>query len=69
MMNSDTQRYFADLGLRLVQLRTSHGHSQKDAAIAVGVSQQAMRAYEAGERRPSILILLKLASFHQVDFE
>lgn len=68
-MHSDSKPYFAALGQRLAQLRVSHGHSQGDVAKAVGVSQQAMCAYEAGERRPSILTLVKLARFHHVDFE
>lgn len=42
-------------------LRKARGLTQAELARAIGVSQQAVFAYELGERRVSVLLLTKIA--------
>lgn len=50
-------------------LRKSRGMTQAELARAIGVSQQAVFAYELGERRVSVLILTKIAKVFTVSVE
>lgn len=43
-------------------LRKSRGMTQAELARSIGVSQQAIFAYEIGDRRPSVFVLVKTAS-------
>lgn len=45
------------------------GYTQAELARAIGVSQQAVFAYELGERRMSVIILAKVAKVFGVGVE
>lgn len=60
-MRTDSRKYFVALGAQLTRIRKSRGYTQEELAKIVGVSQQAVFAYEKGDRRVSILMLEKLA--------
>lgn len=68
-IRAESKRYFAALGAHIVQLRKERGMTQAELARAIGVSQQAVFAYELGERRVSVLILVRLANVFAVPFE
>ncbi|WP_268894940.1 helix-turn-helix domain-containing protein [Steroidobacter agaridevorans] len=48
-------------GKRIAQLRKARGMTQAEFARALGVSQQAVFAYELGDRRVSALVLERVA--------
>ncbi|GFE84666.1 hypothetical protein GCM10011487_66660 [Steroidobacter agaridevorans] len=60
-IKNESRVYFAALGKRVTRLRMSQGMTQAELARALGVSQQAVFAYEIGERRISILVAGRLA--------
>lgn len=71
-MNSikrESRAFFAKLGAHIALLRKARGMTQAELARALGVSQQAVFAYELGERRVSVLILLKLAKIFGISLE
>lgn len=68
-MRALSKPYFAQLGARVTQLRKAHQYTQAELARRIGVSQQAMFAYEIGDRRISIPVLVKLASIFGVGLE
>ena len=51
----------------LKQLRTSRGMTQKELALAVGVSQNAISMYETGHREPDIKLLSAIGEALDVD--
>lgn len=61
-MNAEARVYFRALGAHISQLRKELGLTQADLARDLGVSQQTVFAYELGDRRPSVLMLAKMAS-------
>lgn len=61
-----SRAYFKALGANVTQLRKAVGMTQAELARALGVSQQAMFAYELGDRRISVLILGKLSRVFNV---
>lgn len=58
----ESRRYFAALGTHIGLLRKERGMTQSELGRAIGVSQQAVFAYELGERRISVFLLSKLAA-------
>jgi len=50
----------------LKELRDSKGISQRQLAKEIGISQSSVHAYEAGEKSPTIDVLLKLAKYFDV---
>lgn len=62
----ESKRYFTALGAHVCQLRKLLGMTQAELARAIGVSQQAVFAYELGERRISVLILARMADVFRV---
>lgn len=68
-IRAESKRYFAALGSHIAQLRKERGMTQAELARAIGVSQQAVFAYELGERRVSVLILDKIAKIFAVPVE
>ena len=60
-IRAQSKRYFTELGARISQLRKARGYTQAELARRVGVSQPAMFAYEMGDRRVSVLVLVRLA--------
>lgn len=61
VLRAESKRYFATLGAHVADLRKAREMTQAELARAIGVSQQAVFAYELGERRISVLILIKIA--------
>lgn len=68
-IRQQTRAYFVALGAHITQLRKAIGMTQAELARALGVSQQSVFAYELGDRRVSVVILLKLAKIFQVTLE
>lgn len=60
-IRAESKHYFAALGAHVAGLRKAREMTQAELAHAIGVSQQAVFAYELGERRISVLILIKIA--------
>ncbi len=60
-IKAESRAYFRALGMRIAVLRKEQGMTQAELARALGVSQQTVFAYELGDRRVSVLILVKLA--------
>lgn len=68
-MNPDSRQYFKALGARITELRKAHDMTQAELARATGVSQQTVFAYELGDRRVSVLMLVKFAGLFQIPVE
>jgi len=68
-IKSESRSYFGRLGKHIGLLRKARGMTQADLARAIGVSQQAVFAYEIGDRRVSVLILVKIAQVFDVSVE
>jgi len=68
-IKAELRSYFRALGARVYELRKGHGMTQAELARAIGVSQQAVFAYELGDRRISVLILAKIAKVFGVPVE
>lgn len=60
-MKQESHAYYKALGAHLALLRKARGMTQAELARAIGVSQQAVFAYELGERRVSVFIMTRLA--------
>ena len=60
-ISTDERDFFVAFGERLAQLRKAQGLTQVQLAQALGVSQQAVTAYESGHRRVPISLLPLLA--------
>lgn len=65
-MRADSIRYFKALGAHIAFLRKSKGMTQGELARQLGVSQQAVFAYETGERRVSLFIVIKLVQVFDI---
>lgn len=61
-IKADSRQYFQRIGARIAQIRKLHGYTQAELAKKIGVSQQAVFAYELGERRVSMLIVSRIAN-------
>jgi len=68
-IKAESRRYFAALGAHITRLRKARAMTQAELARAIGVSQQAVFAYELGERRTSVLVLAKIAKVFGVSVE
>lgn len=60
-ISSDERAFFVAFGERLTQQRKAQGLTQVQLAEALGVSQQAVTAYESGQRRVPLSLLPLLA--------
>ena len=69
MIKQESRAYFKALGAHVMTLRKSRGMTQAELARAIGVSQQAVWAYELGERRISVLVLAKLSKIFSTSVE
>jgi transcriptional regulator with XRE-family HTH domain len=69
VIKHESRAYFRSLGSHIAMTRKSRGMTQAELARAIGVSQQAVFAYELGERRVSVLILAKIAKVFAVPVE
>jgi transcriptional regulator with XRE-family HTH domain len=68
-MKQESHSYYKALGAHIALLRKSRGMTQAELARAIGVSQQAVFAYELGERRVSVFILVKLGKVFAISVE
>src|SRR5690349_13695748 len=69
MVKQESRAYFRALGAHVSTLRKELGMTQAELARALGVSQQTVFAYELGDRRISVLMLLKLGKIFDVRVE
>lgn len=69
MIKHESRAYFKALGANVAMVRKAKGMTQAELARGIGVSQQAVFAYELGERRISILVLAKIAKVLQQSVE
>lgn len=69
MNRRESRAYFRALGAHISRLRKDRGLTQAELARAIGVSQQAVFAYELGERRVSVLLLTKIARVFAISIE
>lgn len=65
----ESRAYFAALGRRITELRKSRGYTQAEFARKLGVSQQAVFAYEIGDRRTSVVILERIARLYAMSID
>lgn len=65
----ESRAYFKALGAHIKILRLARGLTQAELSRAIGVSQQAVFAYELGERRVSVLLLTKIARVFSIGVE
>jgi transcriptional regulator with XRE-family HTH domain len=61
VIKEESRVYFRALGALISKLRKEQGLTQAELARLLGVSQQTVFAYELGDRRVSVLMLVKLA--------
>jgi transcriptional regulator with XRE-family HTH domain len=59
----------AEVGPRLKQLRTRRGITLTELAAKTGISKSTLSRLEAGQRKPSLELLLPLAEAHQVPLD
>jgi DNA-binding XRE family transcriptional regulator len=69
VIKQESRTYFRALGSHISVLRKEHGMTQAELARTLGVSQQTVFAYELGDRRVSVLMLVKLAKVFAVEVE
>lgn len=69
MIKQESRAYFKALGAHVTAMRKARGMTQAELARAIGVSQQAIFAYEIGDRRISVLVLTKLAKVFSTSVE
>lgn len=62
-------RALAEVGPRLKRLRTQRGVTLAALAEATGISTSTLSRLEAGQRRPSLELLLPIAQAHQVPLD
>jgi transcriptional regulator with XRE-family HTH domain len=68
-LQAESRAYFRALGKHITELRKEIGMTQAELARALGVSQQTVFAYELGDRRVSVLMLVKLARIFDTSVE
>ena len=68
-IKKESRAYFTALGKRVTQLRKSRGMTQAELARALGVSQQAVFAYEIGDRRISAIVLERVARLFRLTMD
>lgn len=59
----------ADVGPRLKRVRTQRGVTLTQLAAATGISKSTLSRLEAGQRKPSLELLLPIAQAHQVPLD
>jgi transcriptional regulator with XRE-family HTH domain len=60
-VRAESRAYYKALGAHVAVLRKARGMTQGELGRIIGVSQQAVFAYEIAERRVSVFLLIKLA--------
>lgn len=69
MSRAESQSYYKVLGAHIAELRKSRGYTQAELARAIGVSQQAVFAFEIAERRTSLFIAIQLARVFSITLD
>lgn len=69
VIKQESRAYFKALGAHISLLRKARGMTQAELARALSVSQQAVFAYELGDRRVSVLLLAKLSKVFAISVE
>lgn len=59
----------AEVGPRLRRVRTQRGITLTELAAATGISKSTLSRLEAGQRKPSLELLLPIAQAHQVPLD
>lgn len=65
----ESRSFFRALGQHITHLRKEAGMTQAELSRHLGVSQQTVFAYELGDRRVSVLMLVKLARIFDTSVE
>lgn len=68
-VRAETKKYSAVLGAHVAKTRKTLGFTQKELADRLGVSQQAVFAYETGDRRIPVFVIDKMAKIFGVTIE
>ena len=68
-LKAESRAYFRALGKHITELRKQSGMTQAELARALQVSQQTVFAYELGDRRVSVLALIKLSRIFDTSVE
>jgi len=68
-LRAETKKYSAMLGAHIAKTRKSLGFTQKELADRLGVSQQAVFAYEIGDRRIPVFAIDKIAKIFGITIE
>ncbi|GFE82470.1 hypothetical protein GCM10011487_44700 [Steroidobacter agaridevorans] len=68
-IKAESRQYFRKIGARIAQVRKLHGYTQAELARSTGVSQQAVFAYELGDRRVSLLMARKFAKLFRMSMD
>lgn len=69
MIRQESRAYFRKLGQHICKLRKECGMTQAELSRALGVSQQTVFAYELGDRRVSLFMLIELANIFDTPVE
>lgn len=59
----------AEVGPRLKRVRTQRGITLTDLAAATGISKSTLSRLEAGQRKPSLELLLPIAQAHRIPLD
>lgn len=54
---------------KLKELRKANGYTQEDMSKMLGISRAAYAEIEAGDRNPSLRVIIKILGFFNVRFE
>ena len=65
-VSSEIEDVLAAVGARLRQVRTGRGVTLTELAAATGISKSTLSRLEAGQRKPSLELLLPIAQAHGV---
>ena len=67
--SAEISTVLAELGARLKRTRTQRGVTLTALAAATGISKSTLSRLEAGQRKPSLELLLPIAEAHQVPLD
>jgi transcriptional regulator with XRE-family HTH domain len=59
----------AEVGPRLKRVRTQRGVTLTELAAATGISKSTLSRLEAGQRKPSLELLLPIAQAHKIPLD
>jgi transcriptional regulator with XRE-family HTH domain len=68
-LKTESRAYYRALGKHIEELRKGIGMTQAELARALKVSQQSVFAYELGDRRVALFMLVKLAHIFDTTVE